>query len=32
MMICDRYGDDIGSMSIDGVNGPGWLVFVGKNE
>ena len=32
MLICDRYRDDIRSMSIDGVNGSGWLVFVGKNE
>ena len=28
MLICDRYR----SMSIDGVNGSGLLVFVGKNE
>ena len=32
MFIYDRYRDDIGSMSIDGVNGSGWLVFVGENE
>ena len=32
MLICDRYRDDIGSMSIDCVNGSGWLVFVGRNE
>ena len=32
MLICDRYRDEIGSMSIECVNGSGWLVFVGKNE
>ena len=32
ILIWDRYRGDIVSMSIDGVNGSGWLVFVGKNE
>ena len=32
ILIWDRYRNGIVSMSIDGVNGSGWLVFVGKNE
>ena len=32
ILIWDRYRGDIVSMSIDGVNGSGWLVCVGKKE